>query len=101
MDSISPDTGYPHILPISMSQRLKLATNIADHIKNLGFRGDIGYQTILYCNEVEARKLLMFLIERLPREQDKTLHSEETSTKYLYRNVKYYLIFRFQLAVLN
>lgn len=77
IDVISPDTNFPHVLPASMSQRLKLATNIADHIKDLGFRGDIGYQTILYCNEVEARRLFMFLIERLPREPDKAIHSEE------------------------
>lgn len=79
IDVISPGTGMPHSLPPSMSQRLKLATNIADHIKDLGFRGDIGYQMILYCNEVEIRRLLMFLIEKLPRETDKTVHSEDSS----------------------
>lgn len=79
IDIITPGTGLPHSMPPSMSQRLKLATNIADHIKEIGFRGDIGYQMILYCNEVEIRRLLMFLIERLPREPDKTSQSDDSS----------------------
>lgn len=79
IDIITPGTGLPHSMPPSMSQRLKIATNIADHIKEIGFRGDIGYQMILYCNEVEIRRLLMFLIERLPREPDKTSQSDDSS----------------------
>ncbi|GLV35520.1 uncharacterized protein CBL_01332 [Carabus blaptoides fortunei] len=79
IDIITPGTGLPHSMPPSMSQRLKLATNIADHIKEIGFRGDIGYQMILYCNEVEIRRLLMFLIERLPREPDKASQSDDSS----------------------
>lgn len=79
IDVIHPDTGLPHSLPPSMSQRLKVATNIAEQIKDIGFRGDLGYQMILYSNEIEIRRLLMFLIERLPRESDKTVHSEDSS----------------------
>lgn len=52
-----------------MSLRLKLTTNIAEQIKELGFRGDIGYQSILYSNENEIRRVLMFLIERLPNKE--------------------------------
>lgn len=77
LNNITSDANFPHILPASMSQRLKFATTITDHIKDIGFRGDIGYQTILYYNEVEARRILMFLIERLPREHDKSIHANE------------------------
>ncbi len=33
-----------------------------------GYKGDIGYQTFLSINENETRKLLNFLIEKVPRE---------------------------------
>ena len=36
--------------------------------QDLGYKGEIGYQTFLYSNEPEIRSLLMFLVEKLPRE---------------------------------
>lgn len=69
-----------------MSLRLKLATNLVEQIKDLGFRGDLGYQSILYCNDVEIRRVLMFLIERLPRETQKTAENDEIG--YVPRLVK-------------
>lgn len=77
LEAISPGTRFPHKLPSAMSLRLKIATNIAEHIKQLGYRGDMGYQTILYYNEVDVRKVLMFLVERLPRETNKSVTSAE------------------------
>ncbi|XP_023016025.1 coiled-coil domain-containing protein 22 homolog [Leptinotarsa decemlineata] len=78
LEAITPNTIFPKKLPPSMSARLKVATNLSDHIKELGFRGDMGYQTILYCNEIEIRRVLMFLIERLPRDTSKTTANEQT-----------------------
>ena len=37
-------------------------------LQDLGYKGEIGYQTFLYSNEPEIRSLLMFLVEKLPRE---------------------------------
>lgn len=36
-------------------------------LQDIGYKGEIGYQTFLYSNEPEIRALLMFLVERLPR----------------------------------
>lgn len=88
LEAICPDTMFPNKLPASMSMRLKLATQLADHIKQLGYRSDMGYQTILYCNEVEVRRVLMFLVERLPREPSKTTIAEELGKNSFYH---YYL----------
>lgn len=41
--------------------------------KDLGFKGEIGYQTFLYANEHELRKIMMFLIEKLPKETGETI----------------------------
>ncbi|XP_054732142.1 coiled-coil domain-containing protein 22 homolog [Anastrepha obliqua] len=61
----------PHALPegLPMAQRFSIATTLSSFISNLNYRGDIGYQTFLYPNEVDVRKLLMFLIEKLPRDE--------------------------------
>lgn len=53
----------------AMAQRFCVATNLAERCKEHGYRGDIGYQIFLYPNAVELRRLLMYLIERLPRER--------------------------------
>ena len=37
-------------------------------LQELGYQGEIGYQTFLYSSVKEWRKLLMFLLEKLPRE---------------------------------
>ncbi|KAI8041434.1 hypothetical protein M5D96_005693 [Drosophila gunungcola] len=57
---------------IPMAQRFGVASSLAQGCKDSGYRGDIGYQTFLYPNAVELRKLLMFLIEQLPRERQTT-----------------------------
>lgn len=77
LESILSDVKITHKLPPSMSLRLKIATNLAEQIKKLGYRGDMGYQTILYCNEVDIRSLFMFLIERIPKETNKVVTNED------------------------
>lgn len=37
-------------------------------LQDLGYKGEIGYQTFLYANEGDLRKLLIFLLEKLPKE---------------------------------
>lgn len=37
-------------------------------LQDIGYKGEIGYQTFLYSSETEIRSLLMFLVEKLPRE---------------------------------
>ncbi|XP_023164118.1 coiled-coil domain-containing protein 22 homolog [Drosophila hydei] len=60
----------PRFLPGgAMAQRFSVATTLAERCKDQGYRGDIGYQIFLYPNAVELRRLLMHLIERLPRER--------------------------------
>lgn len=60
-----------------MAIRLKSASYLAEQIKDLGYRDEIGYQTILYFNETEIRKLLIFLIEKLPKDTGNFAQIEE------------------------
>lgn len=79
LQSIQPEHKFPKKLPASMSQKLKVAIDLSQEIKNLGFKGDMGYQSILYSNDIEIRRVLMFLIERLPRDEaNKSLQIVQT-----------------------
>ncbi|XP_056130362.1 coiled-coil domain-containing protein 22 [Lampris incognitus] len=55
-------------LPPGMSARFRVGMSLAQACQDLGFKGEIGYQTFLYSSEPEIRSLLMFLVEKLPRE---------------------------------
>lgn len=65
-------SGLSHLLPPGMSARFRLGMSLAQACQDLGYKGEIGYQTFLYSNEPEIRSLLMFLVERLPRESAET-----------------------------
>lgn len=74
---IDPTFQTSKIMPNSMSAKYKYCAELSDKVKQVGFQGDLGYQTFLYGNEIEVRRTLMFLIERLPREQTKqSVHTE-------------------------
>lgn len=34
----------------------------------MGYPGDVGYQSLLYPNETDLRKIFMFLLEKLPKD---------------------------------
>lgn len=86
-------TELPRSLPGgAMAQRFSVATVLAERCKEIGYRGDIGYQIFLYPNAVELRRLLMFLIERLPRERQNVDSSGKPNTliarEQLYQEVR-------------
>ncbi|XP_072223259.1 coiled-coil domain-containing protein 22 [Leuresthes tenuis] len=60
--------GLPTSLPPGMSARFRVGMSLAQACQDIGYKGEIGYQTFLYSNEPEIRSLLMFLVEKLPRE---------------------------------
>lgn len=67
---IDPGVGsaLPTSLPPGMSARFRVGMSLAQACQDIGYKGEIGYQTFLYSNEPEIRSLLMFLVEKLPRE---------------------------------
>lgn len=36
-------------------------------MQELGYSGEVGYDTFLYPNELDTRSLVMWLVDRLPR----------------------------------
>ncbi|KAG7224304.1 hypothetical protein INR49_000547 [Caranx melampygus] len=71
---IDPGLGstMPTSLPPGMSARFRVGMSLAQACQDIGYKGEIGYQTFLYSNEPEIRSLLMFLVEKLPRESAET-----------------------------
>lgn len=65
---INDDVDLAYQLPPSMSVRFRIGTNLANQISELGYRGDIGYQSFLYPTEADIRRIFMFLIEKMPKE---------------------------------
>ncbi|KAM6389914.1 LOW QUALITY PROTEIN: coiled-coil domain-containing protein 22, partial [Rhynochetos jubatus] len=69
--AVSPALGAPlsPLLPPAISARFRLASDLAAACQELGFGGDVGYQTFLYSSEHDTRRLLLFLVEKLPRDE--------------------------------
>ncbi|XP_029306966.1 LOW QUALITY PROTEIN: coiled-coil domain-containing protein 22 [Cottoperca gobio] len=61
-------SALPTSLPPGMSARFRVCTSLAQACQDIGYKGEIGYQSFLYSTEPEIRSLLMFLVEKLPRE---------------------------------
>ncbi|XP_066590344.1 coiled-coil domain-containing protein 22 homolog [Prorops nasuta] len=78
LETIKPGSGLSTVLPVNMAARFRLGASLAQACTEIGYRGDIGYQTFLYSSEADLRRVLMFLIEKLPKESDKTI-TEPTS----------------------
>ncbi|XP_050676983.1 coiled-coil domain-containing protein 22 homolog [Leptidea sinapis] len=79
--AIKPGWKVPSTLPSGISQRIGVATQIAGFCKDLGYENDVGYQTFLYSNETELRRLFMYLIEKLPNEDNKVPNKVSPNNK--------------------
>ncbi|RWS23064.1 coiled-coil domain-containing protein 10-like protein, partial [Leptotrombidium deliense] len=54
---------------MNMAAKYKLANILTSLCKEMGYKADLGYQTFLYGSDVELRRLLLFLIEKLPKDE--------------------------------
>ncbi|KAJ7376864.1 Coiled-coil domain-containing protein 22 [Desmophyllum pertusum] len=84
---IKDDLQIPSVLPASMSSKFRLGTTLANACQEVGYRGEIGYQTFLYSNEADIRKLFMFLVENLPKESSESASEPLGSSVMLHRRI--------------
>lgn len=87
LDIIRPGLGLSTVLPINMAARFRLGASLAQACSELGYKGDIGYQTFLYSSESDLRKVFMFLIEKLPKESDKPLSEPVSNIALLEKTI--------------
>ncbi|KAE8293737.1 Coiled-coil domain-containing protein 22 [Larimichthys crocea] len=96
---IDPGLGsaLPTSLPPGMSARFRVGMSLAQACQDIGYKGEIGYQTFLYSNEPEIRSLLMFLVEKLPRERAEVSDQPTGKSVVLQRAIA--AVIKAQLAV--
>ncbi|XP_058788633.1 coiled-coil domain-containing protein 22 homolog [Phymastichus coffea] len=83
LEIIKPGQGLNPILPTNMAARFRMGAALAQCCQELGYKGDIGYQTFLYNAEADLRRVFMFLIEKLPKESDKIISEPATKSAQL------------------
>uniref|UniRef100_A0A1E1X5Y5 Coiled-coil domain-containing protein 22 homolog n=1 Tax=Amblyomma aureolatum TaxID=187763 RepID=A0A1E1X5Y5_9ACAR len=84
---ISPDRELPVHISTNMVERYNLGMTLANACIELGFKGDLGYQTFLYSNEAEMRRIFMFLFEKLPKESEKAADQQLGTAALISRSV--------------
>ncbi|XP_061163989.1 coiled-coil domain-containing protein 22 homolog [Saccostrea echinata] len=84
---LKQDVDLPNTLPGGMSARFRMGTGLANYIQELGYKGEIGYQTFLYSNESEIRKVFMFLVDKLPKDTAETAEEPMGSSALLQRAI--------------
>uniref|UniRef100_T1JM55 Coiled-coil domain-containing protein 22 homolog n=1 Tax=Strigamia maritima TaxID=126957 RepID=T1JM55_STRMM len=77
---IKPNIELSHHLPPGMSARFRLGSILAQTCVDLGYQGEIGYQTFLYSDEADIRRVFMFLLEKLPKDIEKTIDEPLSSS---------------------
>ncbi|KAH0949806.1 hypothetical protein HN011_010228 [Eciton burchellii] len=87
LEAIRPGLGLSTVLPVNMAARFRLGATLAQTCTELGYRGDIGYQTFLYNSEADLRRVFMFLIEKLPKESEKTMNESVSKIALLEKSV--------------
>jgi len=68
--AITQDEDLPAALPDEMSGRFQVCTKLANVMMSNGFNGELGFQQFLYPDEKEVRKMLSWLVQRLPKAED-------------------------------
>uniref|UniRef100_A0A1B6C265 CCDC22 N-terminal domain-containing protein n=1 Tax=Clastoptera arizonana TaxID=38151 RepID=A0A1B6C265_9HEMI len=91
LTTIQPGLEISYHIPPSMSGKFKIGGALAEACTELGYTGEIGYQTFLYPNEGDIRKVFIFLIEKLPRDSDKSIIQTEDSAPTLRQSISHKL----------
>ena len=71
LNEIAWASGAGNRLPTQLSSnpgaRFRHCTQLASAISDLGFPGEVGFNSFLYPSGAESRKLLLFLVDRMPK----------------------------------
>ncbi|XP_077984420.1 coiled-coil domain-containing protein 22 homolog [Glandiceps talaboti] len=84
---ITDRTDLSPSLPPGMSAKFRVGTALANMCLEIGYKGEIGYQTFLYSSETEIRKLLLFLIEKLPKDSSERTDEPLGTSALLHRSI--------------
>jgi hypothetical protein len=74
-------------LPKGLAARHRQCTALGSAVKAMGFNGDTSFNTFLYPNENDARRMLLFLAERLPKEDEEEEQDVDGADVLLNRSI--------------
>ncbi len=68
---VHPGTAFApgNKLPAAKAQRFRACTNLSEAISEMGYPGELGYQSFLYPNVKDMRALLIWIADRLPKHE--------------------------------
>ena len=85
---VESDKKLKEKLPKGLAARHRLCTALGGAVKAMGFNGDTSFNCFLYPNEKDARKLLLFLVERLPKEDEEEEENIDGADVLLNRSIR-------------
>ncbi|KAJ8674840.1 hypothetical protein QAD02_010626 [Eretmocerus hayati] len=89
---IQPDLDMTPVLPANMAARFRMGATLAQICSDLGYKGDIGYQTFLYSAEADIRRVLMFLMEKMPKESEKVSNEPISAIAQLEKSISHAIL---------
>jgi len=80
------ESKLPPSLPAGKAARFRLTSSLCSLMKEIGYSGDLGYEHFLYPAEIDMRKILRWVVDKLPKaeenesEQQNNNFNETTNT---------------------
>lgn len=76
LNTIDSTLDLPSFVPSTGPEKFKHGSNITKALKKVGYREECGYHLFLYPNEADTKKIISFLVERLPRTDQRSEKEE-------------------------
>ena len=68
--SALPPIKHPLSMPAGKAARFRITSALSAELKEKGYTGELGYESFLYPNEAEVRRVLRWLVEKLPKQEE-------------------------------
>ena len=65
-----PPIKHPLSMPAGKAARFRITSALSSEVKEKGYGGELGYESFLYPNEAEVRRVLRWLVEKLPKAEE-------------------------------
>ena len=80
-------TDMPTEMPSEMSGRFQVCQQLADAVKEQGYNSELSFQQFLYPEEKDVRKLLSWLVQRLPKAGEEGGNEMQGANAVLFQSI--------------
>ncbi|CAG9316354.1 unnamed protein product [Blepharisma stoltei] len=74
--------------PTTLSSKYKMCMQFSEKIKTLGYTGDLNFNTFLYPDIKDIRKVVGFMMDKVPKEEAKAVAIDDTPQQAFQRRIK-------------